>query len=199
MLFKQRLEFKQCIPNKRSRFGITFFYLCEVSGYLQDCVVYLGNQKNVPLDKATLIKEMSVSATVSPKLYWSRTTKENTYMVIWCTSENLFICHQVKGTFSSGTVKRKGLYLPKTCKEVKLFQGGHLFRKDGNKLMTQYQDKKEVYFLSTIYRANQQLQKKEKEITPIYLSLCQLTTASNTYIGQTVRHTTPKTVQKTQK
>lgn len=120
-------------------------------------------------------------------------------MVIWCTSEKLFICHQVKGTVSSGTVKRKRLYLPKTCKEVKLRQGGHSFRKDDNKLMTQYQDKKEVYFLSTIYRKNQQLQKKEKEITPIYLSLCQLTTPTNTYIGQTVRHATPKTVRKTQK
>ena len=78
----------------------------------------------------------------------------------------------MKGTASSGTVKRKRLYLPKTCKEVKLRQGGHSFRKDDNKLMTQYQDKKEVYSLSTIYRKNQQLQKKEKEITPIYLSLC---------------------------
>lgn len=199
MLCKQRLEFKQCIPNKRFRFGITFFYLCEFSGYLLNCVVYSGNQKNVPLDEATLIKEILSVVLFLLSSCWSHTTKENAYMVIWCTSEKLFICHQVKGTVSSGTVKRKRLYLPKTCKEVKLRQGGHSFRKDDNKLMTQYQDKKEVYSLSTIYRKNQQLQKKEKEITPIYLSLCQLTTPTNTYIGQTVRHATPKTVRKTQK
>ena len=34
LLWKGRLGFKQYIPNKRSRFGIKMFSLCEVSEYL---------------------------------------------------------------------------------------------------------------------------------------------------------------------
>ena len=33
LLWKGRLGFKQYIPNKRGRFGIKIFSVCEVSGY----------------------------------------------------------------------------------------------------------------------------------------------------------------------
>ena len=40
-LWKGRLIFKQYIPNKRARFGIKMFSLCEDSGYLWNSFVYL--------------------------------------------------------------------------------------------------------------------------------------------------------------
>lgn len=42
MLWKGRLAFKQYIPNKRSRFGIKFFSLCDTTRYLWNSFVYLG-------------------------------------------------------------------------------------------------------------------------------------------------------------
>ena len=42
LLWKGRLIFKQYIPNKRARFGIKMFSLCEDSGHLWNSFVYLG-------------------------------------------------------------------------------------------------------------------------------------------------------------
>ena len=41
LLWKGRLGFKQYVPNKRARFGIKMFSVCEVSGYLWNSFVYL--------------------------------------------------------------------------------------------------------------------------------------------------------------
>ena len=48
---KGRLGFKQYIPNKRARFGIKMFSLCEVSGYLCNSFVYLGKNYNPTEDE----------------------------------------------------------------------------------------------------------------------------------------------------
>ena len=56
LLWKERLGFKQYIPNKRARFGIKMFSVCEVSGYLWNSFVYVGKMlkrqlKNKPLSR----------------------------------------------------------------------------------------------------------------------------------------------------
>ena len=57
------------------------------------------------------------------------------------------------GTAVCGTAKCSRLDQPKTLKEVKFRQGEHPVRKDRKKLMKWYQDKKEVYFMSTTHQA----------------------------------------------
>ena len=42
LLHKGNLHFKQYIPNKRARFGIKFFSLCDETGYLFSTEVYVG-------------------------------------------------------------------------------------------------------------------------------------------------------------
>jgi hypothetical protein len=42
--FKWRVIFKQYIPNKRKRFGINTFKLCDSTGYTYDMKVYLGRE-----------------------------------------------------------------------------------------------------------------------------------------------------------
>ena len=68
LLWKGRLGFKQYIPNKRSRFGIKMFSLCEVSGYLWNSFVYLGKEANVPAEEAEYVKQLGKSGAVVPKL-----------------------------------------------------------------------------------------------------------------------------------
>jgi len=48
LLYKGNLNFKQYIPNKRAKFGIKIFSLCDIcdrSGYLWNSEVYVGNNK----------------------------------------------------------------------------------------------------------------------------------------------------------
>ena len=43
LLWKRRLSWKQCIPNKRSRFGLKAFVLSEGStGYVWNIILYTG-------------------------------------------------------------------------------------------------------------------------------------------------------------
>ena len=65
---KGRLEFKQYIPNKRTRFGIKMFSLCEVSGYLWNSFVYLGKNYHPTENKINYERELGKSGAVVPKL-----------------------------------------------------------------------------------------------------------------------------------
>ena len=66
MYFLPRLNFKQYIPDKRSRFGIKFFSLCEESGYLWNTYVYVGRDNRD--EDSILIKQLGNSGAVIPKL-----------------------------------------------------------------------------------------------------------------------------------
>ena len=52
---------------------------------------------------------------------------------------------------------------PKSVKEVNLKRGGSNFRRDGNVLLVRLQDKKELFFLSTIHSAEASRDKDGKE------------------------------------
>ena len=67
MLGKGRLRFKQYIPNKRCRFDIKYFSLCETSGYLWNLYVYLGKVNDSPGNVA-FMEELGKSGAVVQKL-----------------------------------------------------------------------------------------------------------------------------------
>ena len=68
LLWKGRLGFKQYIPNKRARFGIKTFSVCEVSGYLWNSFVYVGKNANKTLEEQAFVKKLGKSGAVVPKL-----------------------------------------------------------------------------------------------------------------------------------
>ena len=68
LLWKGRLRFKQYIPNKRSRFGIKMFSLCEVSGYPWNSFVYVGKDAVETNEHKELAKNLDKSGAVAPKL-----------------------------------------------------------------------------------------------------------------------------------
>lgn len=72
----------------------------------------------------------------------------------WYKSKKLFTHLGANGTAACGTVNRNRLNPPKALKEVKQRQG---------ELMTWCQDKKEVYFLSTILQAKSTPSEKIKK------------------------------------
>ena len=68
LLWKGRLRFKQYIPNKRSRFGIKMFFLCEVSGNPWNSFVYVGKDAVETNEHKELAKNLDNSGAVAPKL-----------------------------------------------------------------------------------------------------------------------------------
>lgn len=53
MLWKGRLSFKQYLPNKRKRFGIKAFILCDChTGIILDFIVYTGKGTDIDEDSS---------------------------------------------------------------------------------------------------------------------------------------------------
>jgi len=71
--FKGQLHFKQYIPNKRSRFGIKLFTLCDKSGYVYNTTVYAGKSTavdDVNLGKSgAIVDDGAIIKQGSPALY----------------------------------------------------------------------------------------------------------------------------------
>ena len=89
VLWKGRLQFKQYIPNKRSRFGIKYFSLCESTGYMWNSFVYLGKPKNISHGESQLIKELGISGSEVPKLMSELYNNGyHLYMDNWYTVKN---------------------------------------------------------------------------------------------------------------
>ena len=164
MLWKGRLQFKQYIPNKHSRFGIKYFSLCESTGYMWNSFVYLGKPKNISHEESQLIKELGISGTVVSKLMSELYNKGyHLYMDNWYTSEKLFKHLEPNGTPACGTARKNRLSVPLSLNQQKLQKGAFSYRRNGNMLMMKYQDKKEVYFLSSIHQATSKVTGKKKQ------------------------------------
>ena len=153
------MQFKQYIPSKRSRFGIKFLSLCEVSGYLWNCIVYLGKQKNLSAAKTELVISVAVIPQLMSELY---SQGYLVHMDNWYTSEKLFTHLEANGTAACGTARRNRLNLSKTLKDCKLGKGKFSFRTEKNKLIIHFQVKKEICFMSTIHEVKSVNTRKRK-------------------------------------
>ena len=146
LLWKGRLGFKQYIPNKRARFGIKMFSLCEVSGYLWNNFVYIGKGATKTPEEVALVKQLGKSGAVIPKLKSDLYGYGyHLYVDNWYTSERLFKHLSENGTVTCGTVMGNRLKAPQSFKEEPLEKGEYAIRRNGGMLMVRYRDKKEIY------------------------------------------------------
>jgi len=130
MLHKGNLNFKQYIPNKRAKFGIKIFSLCDNSGYLWNSEVYTG--KNKVLTRNTISAELEAlvgkSGAVVLRLIQPLLGKGyRLFTDNWYTSLNLFTTEKLK-------------------------RGETSYRTNGKIVALRYQDKKDVYVLTTMHR-----------------------------------------------
>ena len=152
LLWKGRLGFKQYISNKRSRFGIKIFSLCEFSGYLWNSFVYLGKEVIMSNEEQEYIKKLGKSGAVGPKLMSYLYGKGyHLYVDNWYIDEKLFRHLEDNGTAACGTAMGHRLTVPKSMREESLNKGEYIYHRDDNMLMIRLRDKKEIYFLSTIH------------------------------------------------
>ncbi|KAK2578713.1 hypothetical protein KPH14_000840 [Odynerus spinipes] len=149
LLYKGRLSFKQFIPSKRNRFGIKSFVLCDCkTGYIQDFIVYTGGDTTIgPKNKDYGKSGSMVMSLLEPYLGKGHTL----YVDNWYTSPALFDVLHKNYTNACGIVKKRRKGMPKM--DEKLKKGEACFRSAGNMLAIKWQDKKEVWMISTVHKA----------------------------------------------
>ncbi len=145
ILFKGRLHFKQYIPNKRHRFGIKLFVICDCkTGVVLDVMVYTG--RNLEIDKKDPLgfSGAIVKHLISPYLDKGRIL----YTDNWYTSPTLSMYLHQKNTGSCGTVRSNRKHFPKfiedPTKKLQCLVSGPL-------LSAKYKDKRDVHLLSTVH------------------------------------------------
>ena len=152
MLHKGRLHFRQYIPNKRARFGIKLFHLCDETGYLYKTEVYVGNNpayKNNLRDEAALGKTGAiVMRLMEPFL----DVGHQLYLDNWYTSFPLFKKLLERKTPACETVRKNRARFPVDFTTKKMVREDTSYVVNAGVIRLRYKDKKDVYFLSTLHR-----------------------------------------------
>lgn len=162
--FKGRLQFKQYIPNKRSRFGIKFFTLCDKKGYVYNTTIYAGKQTaaddvNVGKSGAIVLKLLDPILNNGHQLFIDN----------WYTSLKLLVNLMTKNTSACGTVRRDRGEFPSSFTKTKLKNRGDTIHLSYNNILAlRYKDKSDVFFLSTMHRPKlSSVNKRDRDGNPI--------------------------------
>ena len=114
LLWKGRLSFKQYIPNRRSRFGIRLFSLCETSRCLWNSFVYLESRGIITEEGRAIKRLLGKSGAVVIKLMSDLLGRGYKLFVDnWYTSEKLFRYLEENGTAVCGIARANWFQLPK--------------------------------------------------------------------------------------
>lgn len=145
LLWRGRLGFRQYIPQKRNRFGMKFFVLCDVeSGFILDFIIYTGKGTDIEIDK-----ELGYSGSVVKKLLEPYLDKgHNLYVDSWYTSPKLFEYLYSKKTGSCGTVRANRKLMP-VLPDVK--RGECVAYHKNSMLCVKWRDKRVVHLLTTLH------------------------------------------------
>ncbi|XP_067122000.1 piggyBac transposable element-derived protein 4-like [Centruroides vittatus] len=151
LLFKGRLSWKQYIPQKRSRYGVKFFMLCESeTGYLHNFLIYTG--KGTCLNKKYghfLFTSQVVLSLLDPLLDKGYCLTTDNYY----TSPQLADYLITRKTDCCGTLRTTRKDVPKILHKKKLKKGETVAMQRGKVLIQKWHDRRTVTFLSTFHSA----------------------------------------------
>ena len=158
VLFKGRLGFKQYIPNKRSRFGIKIYALCDSTGYYWNACVYDG-KPNPPLP---LTNQLGQSGAVTVHLLSTLANQGyHLYLDNFYTSISLAEHMRTKlNTCICGTMRANRVGIPSVLKNMDVAKGKYAYRRKGNVLVLKLHDKKVIFLLSTLHNTEQVVTRK---------------------------------------
>ncbi|XP_068098335.1 piggyBac transposable element-derived protein 4-like [Hyperolius riggenbachi] len=149
--FHGRLSIKQYIPNKRAKYGIKLYKLCESgNGYIYNFHIYEG--KDSLLQPAGCPPYMSSSEKiviqlVNPLLHQGY----HLYMDNYYSSVPLFKFLYSAQTVACGTVRANRKGLPQQVVNKRLNRGESFSYRSSELLALKYKDRRDVMFLSTIH------------------------------------------------
>ena len=155
LLFKGRLQFRQYLPAKKSRFGIKIFQVCEsASGYCYKFRIYAG--KLAPAEEIHRIMPDVPGATYTDKItvYMVGPLLDcgyHLYIDNWYTSVRLFKYLGEHETGACGTIRKNRV--PAALRSEPVEVDGTKAKRSGNVLGLKYRPKstKYVHILSTIH------------------------------------------------
>ncbi|CAK9813113.1 PiggyBac transposable element-derived protein 4 [Anthophora plagiata] len=160
MLYKGRLSW-QCLPLKRSRFGIKTFMLCEANtGYIYSQIIYTGKGTIINEEYKNLSQPTSIILTLAEPLLDKGCCiiTDNYY-----TSLELASILLTRNTDIYGTVRQNRKHIPAAIKTEKLKRGEKIAFQDRNICILKWKDKKDVVTLSTIHNADMTTVQKNNE------------------------------------
>ena len=170
---RSRLVFKQFNPNKRARFGIKFYKLCQstglATGYVRSFKIYTGQDNeagNLPAGTKVVMKLMEL---LLGQGY-------NVFLDNWYTSPDLFVRLPKEKINAYGTVRLYHKNIPRDIGTEKRNKGDISVRSSAQNIMALiWKDKKDVKMLSTMHNSEIiKTDKKDKNGNPIFKPKCVL-------------------------
>ncbi|GBO03512.1 PiggyBac transposable element-derived protein 4 [Araneus ventricosus] len=159
--YKGRLGWKQYIPNKRARFGLKLFQLCESeSGYIWNSCIYTG--------KGTVFHNDYNHLGVSTKSVMTllHDLKGKGYCL---TTDNYYTSPELaellinSKTDICGTLRPNRKGLPALLKSSSVKKGEIIAFQKGKMCVMKWKDKKPLHMLSTFHNADMMEVKSKKE------------------------------------
>lgn len=145
--FRGRLCYIQFNPQKRARFGITIYKICEsVSGYCLGFSIYTGKKFTQAEAQGILFSEAIVMELMGPYLKNGHTV----FVDNWYTSPSLFLNLAEKKTNAVGTVRVNCKNMPQQFKS-KMGKGETKVLYSHKMMALQWMDKKPVTLLTTCH------------------------------------------------
>ncbi|XP_064641940.1 piggyBac transposable element-derived protein 4-like [Lineus longissimus] len=191
LLWKGRLNFKQFIRTKRSRYGVKFFELCTSKGVTLDLVVYVGANSLPP--QPPEIAELNVSEQIVVHLMRNYQNKgHNLFIDNYYSSPSLATFLSDRDTSVCGTIRTNRKNFPRELVNLQVEKNTSTFYKCVDKecrvvKFRAHQDKadgkqKIVHLLTTKYEATvRPTGKRMADGTPVMKPSCVL--AYNRFMG----------------
>ncbi|CAL1278575.1 unnamed protein product [Larinioides sclopetarius] len=163
LLYKGRLGYKQYLPNKRARFGIKFYQLCESSsGYIWNSLIYTG--KDMPL----WTESSNYKSTTNIVMTLLKDQLDKGYCV---TLDNFYTSPELAELLIShrtdlyGTLRPNIMGVPEEIKKGTLKKGEIVGFQKGKICIMKYMDKKPICILSTVHNTEIVEQDKKRKKT----------------------------------
>ncbi|XP_067122211.1 piggyBac transposable element-derived protein 4-like [Centruroides vittatus] len=149
LLFKGRLSWRQYIPQKRARYGVKFYMLCESSsGYLYNFLIYTGKGTCLNQKYGNMLYTSQVVLTLLEPLL------DKGYCL---TTDNYYTSPQLADylitvkTDCCGTLRTTRKDVPKVLHQKKFKKGETMAMQRGKVMIQKWQDRRTVTFLSTFH------------------------------------------------
>lgn len=143
LLFRGRLSFRQYIKGKAAKYGIKFFELCSIDGYVFNIEIYKGQQEK--LEAVSKIDSL-VLRLISPYLNTGHHLIMDNYYNSVGLSELLLKKHK---THTTGTLRANRKNNPKVVTLHKLKKGDHIWRRKGPIYVSKWKDSRDVLMITT--------------------------------------------------
>ena len=138
------------IPNKRNRFGIKLFILCDVkTGLIMDYIIYCGSRTEI-VDSANLGITGAVVTTLLKDLMHAH---RRLYTDNWYSSPKLFEYLYQQQTYACGTARIDRLKKAGFTNFKSLKKGEIDVRYKKPLMALKYKDKRDIHMLSTFHTA----------------------------------------------